>query len=148
MINYFNNHNHKILKITITDGYLKRNIIYKNIKLCTLINYCNHFEKSFPHIFNTNETIMSKKLPVTDIYYFTDSEEKKSVRHLINNYADKNKYYENNSIKNIFEIENIKLEDIKEKKIYVNYMRLVSKKEKVHELKENDYHVSELFDVE
>ena len=91
---------------------------------------------------------MSKKLPVTDIYYFTDSEEKKSVRHLINNYADKNKYYENNSIKNIFEIENIKLEDIKEKKIYVNYMRLVSKKEKVHELKENDYHVSELFDVE
>ena len=146
--NYYNNCHYKLLKITVTNGHIHRNLIYKNTKLYSIINYCNHFKDSFPEIFNSNETIMSKKLPVTDIYYFTNSGEKKSIRSIINKYADKNKYYENNSVKNILEIENVKLSEIKDKQINVTYMRLTSKKDKIYNLENDDYHVSDLFNLE
>jgi hypothetical protein len=100
------------------------------------------------NIFDTNETIMLKKFPVTDIYYLSNSLEKISIRNVINKYADKNRYYENNKMKNILELENIRLSEIKDKKIYVSYVKLISKKEKSYNLEYDDYHISDLFDLE
>jgi hypothetical protein len=136
-----NNMQYNLISFTITNGKIKRNIIYKNIKLYNIVSNIMKINIEYPNLFNENEIVLVKKVPVLDVYYM-DNMEKVSIKHIITKYADKNKNHTHNSLKNIFDIENINTN-----KIYVTFLKLIKKIEKEYDMSETDYHVSDIFDL-
>lgn len=139
--NYFNNYdNNELIKIQFSNGKINRNIIYKNIS-----SYClskkiksKYYEDK---IFDPNEIIMMKKKIILDIFYKDDLDNKISIKNIIENYADRNKKYNQNNIKNIFFLENIN-----KKKFYVAYFQNIKRHEKEYDTDERDYHVSDIYE--
>jgi hypothetical protein len=139
--NTFNNYdNNRLIKIQFSNGKINRNIIYKNISSYNLsknikTNYSDE------NLFNENEIMMMKKKIVLDIFYKDNANNKTSIKNLIENYADKNKKYNDNKIKNI-----LLLENIDKNKIYLTYLQGIRRQEKEYNLEEIDYHVSDIYD--
>ena len=141
--NSINNINHELIKVKLTNGKINRNIIYKNITLHDLVfNIKNIYHHHLEHIFNENEIILAKKFPVLDIYYKDASLNKVSIKDIIQNYGDKSKHHENNSIKNILKLEKI---EVHNNTIYVLLLKMIRREEKEINL-EKDYHISDLYD--
>lgn len=135
---------HELVSIKLTNGHIDRTIIYKNISLHTLVNRVRElYIENSENIFDENEIIMMKRFPVLDIYYKDHNSEKVSVNDIILEYADKNKYYENNSIKNIM---NLEKKTIYNNKIYVLYLKMIKRVEKEIDLNDLDYHVTDLYE--
>ena len=136
----FNNYdNNKLIKIKFSNGKVNRNIIYKEINSYKLsknikLNY------SYKNFFDQNELIMLHKIVILDIFYKDDTNNKISIKNIIENYADKNKLYDDNTIKNIFLLENIN-----KNKIYTTYLQGILRREKEFDLKISDYHITELY---
>lgn len=140
-----NNTNHNLIKIKITNGKIHRNIIYKDTTLNNLINNVkNIHQQNSHHIFNENEVMMVRRFPVLDIYYKDASSNKVSIKDIINSYADKSKHYANNSINNILKLEKINIHD---NKIYILYLKMIRREEKVLDLNDLDYHVSDIYET-
>jgi len=136
-----NNVQYNLISFTITNGKIKRNIIYKNITLYNIVSNIMKINIEHPNLFDENEIVLVKKVPVLDVYYM-DNIKKVSIKNIISTYADKNKNHTHNSIKNIFEIENINTN-----KIYVTFLKLIKKIEKEYDMSDTDYHVSDIFDL-
>ncbi len=138
-----NNHIHNLIKIKITNGKIHRNIVYKDTTLHNLINNVKNInQQNGNHIFNENEIMMGRRFPVLDIYYKDASSNKVSIKDIINSYADKSKHYVNNSINNILKLEKINIHD---NKIYILYLKIIKREEKVLDLNDLDYHVSDIY---
>jgi len=140
-INYFiNNKTYDLIKICYTNGILYRSSIYKNVNTRDFVTIIDGtINKKF--LFDENEIMMMKKNLILDIFY-KENNNNVSIKSLINNYADKNKNFINNTIKNITNIENIKIPD---NKLYITSMKLIKKTTLELDITDNDIHVSDLF---
>ncbi len=143
IIDNLNDHHHTLIKIKITNGKLTRNLIFKNMKFHTLINHVKHIDVHQPKLFDENEMMMVKKVPVLDIYY-KDQDEKVSIKSIISQYTDKSKNYLDHTIQNIMELEKI---SINENKIFVTFLKIGKKIEKEYNLEETEYHISDIFEL-
>ncbi len=143
IIDSLNEHHHSLIKIRITNGKLTRNLIFKNMKFHNLINHVRHIDVHQPQIFDPNELMIVKKVPVIDVYYKED-ENKVSIKNIITHYSDKSKNYNDHTIKNILELEKI---TVKDNKIFVTFLKIGRKIDKEYNLDENEYHISDIFDL-
>lgn len=141
-ISQYNNSNHQLIKIKLTNGKINRNIIYKDITLNNLVHSVKNIHQR-EHIFNENEIVLAKRFPVLDIYYKDASLNKVSIKDIIKEYGDKSKHHENNSIKNILKLEKI---EVTNNRIYVLLLKIIRREEKEINLEEIDYHISDLYD--
>ena len=138
--NKFNNYdNNKLITVKFSNGKINRNIIYKNISSYNLSKNIklNYSDKNF---FDENELIMNRKYIILDIFYKDTSNNKISIKNIIENYVDKNKNYDENKIKNI-----LLLENIDKNKIYIAYMQSMKRYEKEFDLEITDYHIYDLY---
>ena len=138
--NKFNNYdNNKLITVKFSNGKINRNIIYKNISSYNLSKNIklNYSDKNF---FDENELIMNRKYIILDIFYKDASNNKISIKNIIENYVDKNKNYDENKIKNI-----LLLENIDKNKIYISYMQSIKRYEKEFDLEITDYHIYDLY---
>ena len=138
--NKFNNYdNNKLITVKFSNGKINRNIIYKNISSYNLSKNIklNYSDKNF---FDENELIMNRKYIILDIFYKDASNNKISIKNIIENYVDKNKNYDENKIKNI-----LLLENIDKNKIYISYMQSIKRYEKEFDLEITDHHIYDLY---
>ena len=138
--NKFNNYdNNKLITVKFSNGKINRNIIYKNISSYNLSKNIklNYSDKNF---FDENELIMNRKYIILDIFYKDASNNKISIKNIIENYVDKNKNYDENKIKNI-----LLLENIDKNKIYISYMQSIKRYEKEFDLEITDYHICDFY---
>ena len=93
------------------------------------------------NLFDINDIILTKKYPLIDIYYIKN-DTNISLHHIFQKYADKNKYFENNTLENIIEIENLDINT----EISYKIMKIIKKITYTFDINSNkDKHVSELF---
>jgi hypothetical protein len=137
-----NDHHHTLIKIKITNGKLTRNLIFKNMKFRTLINHIKHIDIHQPKLFDENEMMMVKKVPILDIYY--KDPEKVSIKNVISQYTDKSKNFIDHTIKNILELEKVTVTD---NKIFVTFLKIGKKIDKEYNLEESEYHISDIFEL-
>ena len=136
----YNLDNNQLIKVQFSNGKINRNIIYKNISSFSLSKKIN-INYNDSNLFNENEIIMMKKKIILDIFYKDSSNNKVSIKSIIENYADKSKKYQDNKLNNILQLENLNIN-----KIHATYLQGLRRQEKEFNLEERDLHVSEIYD--
>lgn len=133
---------HNLIKIQLTNGYIQRHIIFRNIRFDNLITKVYDLvNNKHCELYNENELLMMNKIPVMDIYYKDNNNNKISIKNILNKYADKSNLYNDNTIKNIFSIENINNHD---NKLYSSFLIKFKKVDKAFDL-DDDHHVSYVY---
>ena len=138
----------ELLKLVPNNGSLQRTIIYENNTLSEIFLDLKIKYKS-SYLFDINELLMRNKYPILDIYYYNNGT-KISIIDILNKYADKNKNFKHNTLKNIFALENININNNNNNNnLYIYFFKFIKKHENIIDF-ENliNAHVSDIYNLE
>lgn len=132
----------QFINIELNINNISRNIILENKNIKELTNDIKNITYN-KEIFNTNNIIVLRKIPILDIYY-ENNNEKISIKKLFDKFIDNNLDFKNNTIYNILELNNINNIKI----IKVTYLKNFKKITKEFNLDNKLTHINQVYTYE
>ena len=143
---YVNTDVNHLSYLELTDGKINRKIILKNHTDFEIVKKIHKYTKKDTNLFNPNELIMAKKQICDVSIKNKNGQHVFSIKELLLNYSDKSKYFTDNTLKNILDVENISLKIDSTDHISVCYLNFIKKTEICYDIETAlNMHVSLFF---
>ncbi len=131
--------------VHLSNGKLERRIIFHDKTSELIVNKLITHLKS-PHLFDSNELMMARKPVFEIVIRDKHNNNVASLKDLLNKYADRSKYHNNNTLKNIFDIEGSPIKIDMNDSFHVVYLNAYKRCEKKYDAEIGlNMHVSDFF---